>query len=346
MLVAGSVLFALLVGEAAARLSMAPPYRSNRVLRLVPSLHRADPLIGRVLSPDPVRIHHRVVDPRDGSVVYDVMYSVDKGQRLTARPAPNGPALIATGCSFTFGNGLNDEDTWPSLLQAGLPDYRVKNVAGMGYGTDQALLAAERQIRQSPGGTAAVVLGFGDFQVDRNRSSQGWMVSVYPFSKPRFAIGPEGDAVYKGQVSAWTLGLAGRYSDLLAHTANVVANRIYGAPTHEGAEELTAALITTFAKRFEAMGVRLAVVVLPWSDDNTPQSRGDRAFVVEHLRAAHIPTMILDLPRLPDGRFDLKRFSLGYDKHPNRQYTQALAEQLRQFLLANKIAAPRANGNE
>jgi hypothetical protein len=38
----------------------------------------------------------------------------------------------------------------------------------MGYGTDQALLAAEREIaRSSTIGVRAVVLGFADFQIDR-----------------------------------------------------------------------------------------------------------------------------------------------------------------------------------
>ena len=135
-------------------------------------------------------------------------------------------------------------------------------------------------------------------------------------------------------------GLLSRYSSLFAHAANTVANRVYGIPTHEGAKALTAALITTFAKRFEALGVRLAVVVLPWHDDQTAQSRGDRAFVIEHLRAAHIPTLILDLPRLPNGGLDLKKFTIGFDRHPNRQYNAALADQLSRFLRANAIVAP------
>jgi len=43
----------------------------------------------------------------------------------------------------------------------------------MGYGTDQALLAAEREIaRSSTIAVRAVVLGFADFQIDRNRSTQ------------------------------------------------------------------------------------------------------------------------------------------------------------------------------
>ena len=118
------------------------------------------------------------------------------------------------------------------------------------------------------------------------------------------AIAPLLGAAYKAQVRTWSLGFLTRHSDPFAHAANTTANRVFGVPTHEGAEKLTVSLISTFAKRFEASGIRLAVAVLPWSDDYTPQSRHGRAFVIEGLQAAHIPTMILVVPQLPNGRFD------------------------------------------
>ena len=142
-------------------------------------------------------------------------------------PESARPVVVAAGCSFSFGHGLNDEDTWPWLLQEQLPQYQVLNAAVMGYGTDQALLAAERQIRQHP--AQAVVLGFGAFQIERNRAPQGWLVSIYPFSKPLFDV-PSGQAGYLRQVRFWPRGVVGDNSNFFARFVNTLANRAYGIP--------------------------------------------------------------------------------------------------------------------
>ena len=327
----GSVLVAFGAAEAAARIFLPAPFRSGEepVIHRV-RLHRSDPRIGWVLSETPVRVPHRLADAQ-GNVQYDVTYTVAAGQRRTSENPPEAPPVIATGCSFTFGHGLNDQDTWPWLLQQRSPRYRVMNVATMGYGTDQALLAAERQVDRSRRKPQAVVLGFADFQIERNRSPQGWMVHVYPFSKPLFEMVGTGIA-YQRQVRFWPLGPLG-HSDLLAHAANTLANRAYGIPSHEQARDLTVALITAFARRFESDRVRLAVVILPYVADTEPQAKLDTAFVVEHLRAAGIPVLVPEFPRLPGGYFDFKRYLLSpIDRHPNRQYNLELTDQLEPFL--------------
>lgn len=337
---AGSVILSLLLGELAARRFLPPPFRvrpdGGTALRR--SLHRPDPVIGWVLSAEPLEYRHRLVD-QDGVVQYDAVYSVVNGQRRTSAQPAAGPVLIATGASVTFGNGLNDQDTWPWLLQEQLPDYRVMNLASMAYGTDQALLAAERQALSSPGRTAAVVLGLDDLQIDRNRSGQAWMAFVYPFSKPLFAIRP-GGVEYKRQVRVWSVPFLSN-SDLVAHTLNILANRVYGVPaSHEEARQLTAALLGTFAKRFQALGVGFAVVVLPHADDQSPQSRADLTFLIENLHAAQIPTLIPDFPRFPGGKFDSQKFMLSsLDKHPNREYNRVLVEQLTPFLRSKGIVS-------
>jgi len=73
-------------------------------------------------------------------------------------------------------------------------------------------------------------------------------------------------------------------------------------------------------------------VVLPYLSDNSPQAKADRAVVVGQLRARGVPTMVMDIPRLPDGRMVPDDFTIGV--HPNRQYNVLLADQLAQFLTA------------
>jgi hypothetical protein len=357
----GSLVLAFVGCELAARKFLPPPYRvilrppppgtadNGRAMR---SLHRADPLLGWALKSDPMEYRHTLSD-KNGVVQYDVVYSVVNGQRRTSLPgagAPGahgstgakpmeGPVVIAAGCSFTFGHALNDQDSWPWQLQERLPRYRVMNTADLGYGTDQALLAAERQVNLSTGRAAAVILGFGDFQIERNRAPQGWLVFLYPFAKPLFAIAPDGVAVYQRQVRIWSPPVLSD-SVLFAHAMNIAANRVYGIVSHEGARRLTAALIRTFATRFQAAGARLAVVMLPYAGDQDPQPVADRSFLIENLRAAHIPTLTPDFPRLANGQFDVQRFMVTpLDKHPNREYNRILVNQLAPFLQSSGIVS-------
>jgi len=337
LLAAASLVLCLGAGEAAARRILPPPARLEKAT-VFAVLHRADSRLGWTLSPGPIRFPHRLYDDQ-GVLQYDVVYGVSGGTRLTSPTPHDGPTLIAAGCSFTFGHAVNDQDTWPWLLQESLPQYQVINAAVMGYGTDQALMAADRQLQQNPGRSAAVVLGFGDFQIERNRGAQGWLVHVYPFGKPLFTV-KAGAAEYVRQVHFWSAGLAD-HSDLFEHALNAYANRAYGVPSHQQAEELTAALILTYAQRFQAHGARLAVVTLPYLGDQFPDTRGDREFVVQRLREHNIPVLEPNFPRGKDGGIEGRDFMVSrIDRHPNRHYNALLAPQIAAFLRANGIVAP------
>ncbi len=349
LLAAGSLTVCLLLAEAATRIVLPRPVRADRSAvveaaeirkpgnrKTFQSLHRPDPELGWVLTPESMQYRNRLVDTQ-GVLQYDVVYSVEGGRRKTSATPPEGPELVTAGCSFTFGHGLNDQDTWPWLLQEKLPNYRVVNAGCMGYGTDQALLAAEREVKLHPKQTSAVVFGFGDFQIERNRCTQGWMATVYPFSKPLFAV-RSGDVEYQRQVRFWDGGIAAQYSNLFGHLANTLANRAYGIPSHAGARDLTATLLTSYGRRFQALGVRFAVVVLPYYADNSPQARGDRQVVMDRLKAAGIPVLQATFPRDPDGGLNVQDFMVSkIDRHPNRRYNLLLTSQLQPFLQSAAI---------
>ena len=338
LLAAVSGAVCLAAAEAGARWFLPEPARLDQ-MAVFGALHHPDSLIGWVMSDQPISFRHRFTDDH-GVLQYDVVYSVSGGTRLTSKSAHNGPALIVAGCSFTFGHGVKDEDSAPWMLQEDLPQYRVINAGVMAYGTDQALLAAERQVQRNPGRTGAVVLGFGDFQIERNRSAQGWLVHVYPFSKPAYRVTASG-AEYKGQVRYWPGGALAVHSDLFAHALNTVANRANGIPSHEEARELTAAIIISFARRFQAAGIRFAVVTLPYLGDQGPSARADREFVVRRLRNSRIPVLEPDFPRGKDGGIEGRDYMVSrLDRHPNGHYNALLTAQILPFLRANGIVAP------
>lgn len=90
---------------------------------------------------------------RYGSESFDAMYTLDeKNRRITPKANPNPEAdLLLFGCSFTFGFGMNDDQTWPWLLAKDLgPDWRVVNYAYSGFGAQQTLFMLEEKRIDQP----------------------------------------------------------------------------------------------------------------------------------------------------------------------------------------------------
>src|SRR5262245_27375193 len=80
------------------------------------------------------------------------------GLRSGGGTAPSGDGLIlAVGDSFTYGDEVRDEETWPARLQA-LTGRRVLNGGVTGYGLDQTVLRLERLAEAYA--PSLVILGF------------------------------------------------------------------------------------------------------------------------------------------------------------------------------------------
>ncbi|HTR86319.1 MAG TPA: GDSL-type esterase/lipase family protein [Reyranella sp.] len=178
MLVAGSVLFCLFVGEIGARLDRGPEWlfkfpnlvRYERVAIRHYSGAKAqyDPLLGFVGIPNYARPDFH----------YD-----DKSFRVT--PAPAGltlkePPILAVGGSVTLGDEVADNETYPAQLQP-LIGRRVINAGMDGYGLDQMVLRAEVVAKQEK--PEAIVLGFGADNLRRSEMSRVWGVEKPYFER-------------------------------------------------------------------------------------------------------------------------------------------------------------------
>ena len=98
-----------------------------------------DELMGTLAKPG-VSSSKKIVD---GKIVYDVLYSIgNDGYRVTPKEGYKRPSLKGInffGCSFTFGEGVNDNQTLPYFYQK-LSNQEVKNYGFHGYGVHQALV--------------------------------------------------------------------------------------------------------------------------------------------------------------------------------------------------------------
>jgi lysophospholipase L1-like esterase len=100
-------------------------------------------------------------------------------------PPPGVSRIVAVGDSFTFGNGVEVHESFPSLLERRLPATEVINLGVPGYGVDQQLLMLEsRGLRFRPD---VVLLGLHTPDIFRNTK-----LFHGRYGKPLFRLGPEG----------------------------------------------------------------------------------------------------------------------------------------------------------
>jgi lysophospholipase L1-like esterase len=118
-----------------------------------------------------------------------------RSSREYAEEVPPGILRVAAfGDSFTHGNDLANDLTWPALLEQLDPALEVLNYGVGGYGVDQMLLRYEAEgARFRP---RVVLIGFMTDDIGRQLSVFRRFLtprSPFPFSKPRFVL--EGDGL-------------------------------------------------------------------------------------------------------------------------------------------------------
>jgi hypothetical protein len=122
-----------------------------------------EPLLGVELTPDN-RIRHYSKEEGTDETLFDAEYMVgEKGCRFTKSDEAAKDTVIFVGGSFTFGHGLNDDETLPFYFsEAGGFADRVLNFAVSGYGPNQVLRDLELNYKPGlanidPTGVRAVV---------------------------------------------------------------------------------------------------------------------------------------------------------------------------------------------
>lgn len=121
--------------------------------------------------------------------LFDVRYGFDAQGRRVTQASDGSPRadLLLFGCSYTFGHGLEDTETWPWKLGKLLgPAWRISNYAFNGFGPQQMLTRLEEGMVEEPSAPerAALFLAI-EHQIRRN-SSLFYMHSV------RYALRADG----------------------------------------------------------------------------------------------------------------------------------------------------------
>ncbi len=204
----------------------------------------------------------------DGGVEFDVVYRVDRfgSRRVAARPE-QGPTWMLFGGSFTFGEGLEDEETIANRLQLLMPGARLYNFGVRGSGTGDVLLLLRRKLASGEP-PAGVIYFFIEDHIrraalpDRTVAEQGY--------RPRFRL-VDGEPVHLGKAES-TIPTRAEELHLNLLRRSALYRRLGGdwAPTGESLD-LVAALVGAIRTEVERAEGRFLFVLLPQREVRWPE---------------------------------------------------------------------------
>jgi hypothetical protein len=239
---------------------------------------------------------------------------------LESQPGSEKREIWIFGCSFTEGWTVNDQETYPWLLQKQIKNYELVNFAVSGYGTLQSLIQFREALKsgQKP---AVVVLSYASFHDRRNTLARSWMKtrmtygpSVYlsdvklPFMK--WSANQEPQLLYR-PIAYQEVPLA-RYS-ALANTLDETLNRIVDTTYHS--HEVSKALIDDFAELCKANQIQFIVAGIT-NDAATAE-------MLEYCKSRGMTTADISV------NLNIKsNTNLPYDNHPSALAHQQYAQKL------------------
>lgn len=109
-----------------------------------------DPFLHYKIRPNCMNERTNLIMGED--TIYDVYYSSDKyGRRIPSSEMESDSFIhkkhaVFLGCSFTFGDGIDDNSTFPFMFQKMHSEYKSYNYGVSGYGPNQISLLFDKRV--------------------------------------------------------------------------------------------------------------------------------------------------------------------------------------------------------
>jgi GDSL-like Lipase/Acylhydrolase family len=254
-LLVASGFLSLIFGEAALRLLGRGPLPVNPVPG---SFWRHDANLGWSNSPGAEGVFHH---PR-----FTINVKINpqglRDREYTYERTPGSRRVLVIGDSFVWGYGVEQQETFPKLLEARQPGVEVINAGVAGYGTDQELLWLRSEgVRYRPDLVILVMCGNDD-----DENNKDLVYNVY--HKPRFRLAG-GELALTGvpvpmpsrrlRLKHWIF----THSALAYQLKSGVIDRFRRprSPAPSAGFGLTLALVDAIAREVRDMGARLVLVM-------------------------------------------------------------------------------------
>lgn len=258
----------------------------------------------------------------DGQIIYSAVYTTDNyGRRITpVKDTDNRSKKFALffGCSYTFGEGLDDNETLPYFFSRLLPEYRAYNYGLSGYGPQQMLEHLKREtfrteINEQDG---ILIYVFIDHHVNRVIGTMR-AYSIWADIMPYYILDHKGDLIRKGSFRTGRPLLNMIYK-LLNKSQVVQALQLDFPKLQQQHFEITAKIFEESKKIFQSKfkNGKFYVVFYPGSN----YIRYLKPFF-DQSGIQYIDCSKLFNPTLPP-------FHIPGDAHPNQNALKTLAEHL------------------
>lgn len=231
--------------------------------------------------------------------------------------------LWIMGCSFVHGWSLNDEDTYPYLVQSALPEYDVLNFGVNGYGVVQALEQFREYIKILPK-PSIVVFNYAYFHDERNTFLRSWRKAIVPYNKLGIITPPYARFDSNGKVVIYHKPMIYREFPLqrvsaFAHFIEMKFNQL--EDKFVKSHQVTKAVIELFAEECKKNGVEFILASITRGKINED--------VMNFCRQKGIKTVDISV-----NLSDPQNRNLPYDDHPGKLAQKQYAEKLVKFLKA------------
>jgi hypothetical protein len=286
--------------------------------KTVPFYHAGDPDLGYANQPNIVVSANKRA--RDGSILYDVKYSIDaRGLRKTLPTNNNG--VVFFGDSFVFGEGLNDEETMPQIYSS-LSGQCALNFGVSGYGAHHMLRELEIGRLEALGVTrpqAIVYTILPHFHISRAAGLAPW-----DQKGPRYEL-IDGEAKYVGSFDE-TRSLLDRTMSNSAVDAAVL-KKYPAAPDSEADRQRFLAIILK-ARKIAQEKYHAPFLLLLWNAFLQENVRSNAEWLAQRLKENQLAT--LELSTVP-GLENADSY-IPVDFHPNGNGNTLLAHAVISFL--------------
>ena len=323
-------LTALLVfslAEAAARLMGYRPWtrtKPDTVVEPGGRFFRAHPTLGYTPLPGTLKV------TLSGSYSYNVTNlgnTLRVTHPLSTYPGHAKKSIWIFGDSITYGQSVNDAETYCWLLQEKFPEYEVVNFGVMGYGTVQSLIQLRDALnnRDKP---ELVVLTYGSWQDVRNTAIRGWRKALRPSASLGLVTQPYARLNKEGRLEILRDPDLFREFPLMRYSAFINAlEEGYDRyeERHSQSHEVTKATIKEISDLCKTSGIELAFAALT-SDPTT----SDMLEYCKH-EGAKTVNIWVDFLSIKENN------NLPYDSHPSAIAHRQYAQKLEAFLRGNVL---------
>lgn len=273
----------------------------------------------------PGRFHAVRTDPKTGAIIYDADYTIDSNLLRLTVSNEKGPTVVFFGDSFTFGFGVNDDDTMPQAFANALGRrQRVLNLGNGGYGPQQFLRELETGLFDQVIGSQPKLFIFttAAWHAERTACKHPWV-----WRAPRYAL-EDGRLTFKGPCYE---GASLKLREWLQKSASyrLIADHFRNRISHDDVELYIRILLAAVDLAKEKYGVPTLVPYMRAPDNYLPGAGFSDDAIIERLRQGGAVVVDVSLQKEEANGASI---SIAGDGHPT-----PLAHRLRASILKTYI---------